>query len=83
MRSDAARHQQLFPGFFRQLCGPPARREPAARYEQDMVVVVGHAKLATDGLPPQPFRFDVTRVPDPAGDRVVVTLDGKFLPHQW
>ncbi len=29
------------------------------------------------------FRLDVTRVPDPAGDRVVVTLDGKFLPYQW
>ena len=29
------------------------------------------------------FRFDVKRVPDPAGDRVVVTLDGKFLPYQW
>ena len=29
------------------------------------------------------FRFDVKRVSDPAGDRVVVTLDGKFLPYQW
>jgi cyanate lyase len=29
------------------------------------------------------FRLDVKRVPDPAGDRVVVTLDGKFLPYQW
>jgi cyanate lyase len=29
------------------------------------------------------FRMDVQRVPDPAGDRVVVTLDGKFLPYQW
>jgi cyanate lyase len=29
------------------------------------------------------FRFDVERVHDPAGDRVVVTLDGKFLPYQW
>ena len=29
------------------------------------------------------FRFDVKRAPDPAGDRVVVTLDGKFLPYQW
>ncbi|HEY0936905.1 MAG TPA: cyanase [Trebonia sp.] len=29
------------------------------------------------------FRFDVSRVPDPAGDRVAVTLDGKFLPYQW
>ncbi|MBF6173845.1 cyanase [Nocardia blacklockiae] len=29
------------------------------------------------------FRMDVKRVEDPAGDRVVVTLDGKFLPYQW
>ena len=29
------------------------------------------------------FRMAVTRVSDPAGDRVVVTLDGKFLPYQW
>ncbi len=29
------------------------------------------------------FRMDVKRVADPAGDRVVVTLDGKFLPYQW
>jgi cyanate lyase len=29
------------------------------------------------------FRFDVQRAPDPDGDRVVVTLDGKFLPYQW
>jgi cyanate lyase len=29
------------------------------------------------------FRFDVRREADPAGDRVVVTLDGKFLAYQW
>ena len=29
------------------------------------------------------FRLDVKRVPDPDGDRVVVTFDGKFLPYQW
>ena len=29
------------------------------------------------------FRLDVRRAADPAGDRVVVTLDGKFLPYQW
>ncbi|HET6501415.1 MAG TPA: cyanase [Amycolatopsis sp.] len=29
------------------------------------------------------FRLDVQRRPDPAGDRVVVTLDGKFLDYQW
>ncbi len=28
------------------------------------------------------FRMDVVRKPDPAGDRVVVTLDGKFLPFR-
>ncbi len=29
------------------------------------------------------FRAEVARVPDPAGDRVRITLDGKFLPYQW
>jgi cyanate lyase len=29
------------------------------------------------------FRMDVAREQDPAGDRVVVTLNGKFLPYQW
>jgi Cyanate lyase C-terminal domain len=26
---------------------------------------------------------DVRRKPDPGGDRVIVTLGGKFLPYQW
>lgn len=25
----------------------------------------------------------MAKVPHPEGDRVVVTLDGKFLPYQW
>jgi cyanate lyase len=29
------------------------------------------------------FRLHVRREPDPAGDRVVVVMDGKFLPYQW
>ncbi|MFG1694160.1 cyanase [Nonomuraea sp. NPDC049309] len=29
------------------------------------------------------FRLDVKRVPDPSGDRVVITMDGKYLPYQW
>src|SRR6202451_2830097 len=29
------------------------------------------------------FRMDIAREPDPAGDRVIVVLDGKFLPYQW
>ncbi|MBO0680798.1 cyanase [Mycolicibacterium sp. S2-37] len=29
------------------------------------------------------FSLDVERKPHPDGDRVVVTLDGKFLPYAW
>jgi cyanate lyase len=29
------------------------------------------------------FRLDVRRESDPGGDRVVVVMDGKFLPYQW
>lgn len=29
------------------------------------------------------FKLDVSRRPDPSGDRVVVTLDGKFLDYNW
>jgi cyanate lyase len=29
------------------------------------------------------FRVDVSRRPDPDGDRVVVTFDGKFLDYKW
>jgi cyanate lyase len=29
------------------------------------------------------FKLSVARRPDPEGDRVVVTFDGKFLPYQW
>ncbi len=29
------------------------------------------------------FRVEFSRRPDPTGDRVVVTFDGKFLDYQW
>lgn len=29
------------------------------------------------------FHLTVSRHPDPDGDRVVVTFDGKFLPYRW
>jgi cyanate lyase len=29
------------------------------------------------------FSIDVAKKPHPSGDRVVVTLDGKFLPYDW
>jgi cyanate lyase len=29
------------------------------------------------------FQVDIARRADPDGDRVVVTLDGKFLDYRW
>ncbi|MGC4933758.1 cyanase [Gordonia sp. DT30] len=29
------------------------------------------------------FKVDISRRPDPDGDRVVVTFDGKFLDYRW
>src|SRR5262249_14483963 len=29
------------------------------------------------------FGFTVRRIPDEKGDRVEITLNGKFLPHEW
>ncbi|MFF9787734.1 cyanase [Streptomyces nigrescens] len=29
------------------------------------------------------FRLDIRRATDPAGDRVVIVLDGKFLAYRW
>jgi cyanate lyase len=29
------------------------------------------------------FGFTVEREQDPGGDRVVITMNGKFLPHDW
>jgi len=29
------------------------------------------------------FKVDLSRRPDPAGDRVVITFDGKFLDYNW
>lgn len=28
------------------------------------------------------FKGDIERVPDPAGDRVKITFNGKFLPYK-
>lgn len=29
------------------------------------------------------FHLDVQRKPHPGGDRVVITMDGKYLPYDW
>jgi cyanate lyase len=42
-----------------------------------------HEKFGDGIMSAVNFRLDIERVPDPAGDRVVVTMDGKFLAYQW
>ena len=29
------------------------------------------------------FGFTAEREPDPGGDRLVITMNGEFLPHDW
>lgn len=29
------------------------------------------------------FSVDIQKKPHPSGDRVIITLDGKFLPYEW
>ncbi len=42
-----------------------------------------HEEFDDGIMSPTNFRLDVQRRPDPEGDRVVNTLDGKFLAPQW
>jgi cyanate lyase len=41
-----------------------------------------HEKFGDGIMSAIDFRMSIERVPDPAGDRVVVTYDGKFLPYR-
>jgi cyanate lyase len=69
---------------------PPVPADPTIYRFYEIVQVYGptikeliHEEFGDGIMSAINFRFDVKRVPDPAGDRVVVTLDGKFLPYQW
>ena len=42
-----------------------------------------HEEFDDGTMSPTNFRLDVQRRPGPEGDRVVDTLDGKFLAPQW
>lgn len=42
-----------------------------------------HEDFGDGIMSPINFRANVERVSDPAGDRVRITFDGKFLPYQW
>jgi cyanate lyase len=70
--------------------GAPVPADPTIYRFYEIVQVYGptikeliHEEFGDGIMSAINFRFDVKRVPDPAGDRVVVTLDGKFLPYQW
>jgi len=47
------------------------------------IKAVIHEKFGDGIMSAINFRIDVDRRADPGGDRVVVTLDGKFLQYQW
>src|ERR1700733_3594272 len=42
-----------------------------------------HEQFGDGIMSPINFSVDVQKKPHPAGDRAVVTLDGKFLPYDW
>lgn len=41
-----------------------------------------HEKFGDGIMSAIDFTMDIDKKEDPAGDRVVVTLDGKFLPYK-
>ena len=46
------------------------------------IKAVIHEKFGDGIMSAIDFELDIRRKPDPKGDRVVVTLDGKFLPYR-
>ncbi len=65
------------------------RTQPAVYRLEEAVQVYGAAIVALmaeefgDGIMSAiDFELDFTRVPDPKGDRVVLTFNGKFLPYR-
>ena len=70
---------------------PPTPREPRPRRPRGPGATVDC--LVPNSLRPEKFgdgitsavnvSFDVDKKPHPARDRVVITLDGRFLPYDW
>lgn len=70
--------------------GPDVASDPTIYRFHEAIDVYGPAlkeiihELFGDGIMSAiNFRMDVERRADPAGDRVVVTFDGKFLDYHW
>jgi len=86
----------LDPGTVDALTLPPERgagvvdtSDPLVYRLQEMVQVYGttiaelvHEEFGDGIVSAIDFEFDIERVPDPKGDRVRITLNGKFLPYR-
>lgn len=69
---------------------PAAQNDPTIYRFHEALMVYGPALKALiheefgDGIMSAiNFSVDISRRPDPDGDRVVVTFDGKFLDYKW
>jgi cyanate lyase len=70
--------------------GPEVRADPTIYRFYEALDVYGpaikeliHEQFGDGIMSAINFRMEVRREPDPAGDRVVVTFDGKFLDYHW
>ena len=86
----------LDPGTVDALTLPPERgagvvdtSDPLVYRLQEMVQVYGttiaelvHEEFGDGIVSAIDFEFDIERLPDPKGDRVKITLNGKFLPYR-
>jgi cyanate lyase len=70
-----------------QLSTPPT--DPLLYRLYEMIMVFGpatkeliHEKFGDGIMSAIDFEMDIEKKPDPKGDRVVITLDGKFLPYK-
>jgi cyanate lyase len=69
---------------------PAVLRDPTISRFQEALMVYGpalkelvHEEFGDGIMSAINFKIDFGRRADPGGDRVVVTLDGKFLDYQW
>ncbi|KAG9316061.1 putative cyanate lyase [Chiua virens] len=65
--------------------GPVPPTDPVIYRLYESVLVYGHAIKFGDGIMSMiDCKVSITKKPDPKGDRVVLTFDGKFLPYaKW
>lgn len=69
---------------------PPVPTDPTIYRLHEAVSVYGraikeliHEQFGDGIMSAVNFSVDVAKKPHPAGDRVVITFDGKYLPYEW